>query len=218
MITFKTLGKKWQCPTSWDDLTYSQYLFHIYPRTIAETIAQFSGISRETIEVSELKGLEKINIALLFMNIPGNFTRTAVVNNIVLPADCTIESTGQFEDLRALVNKLPRKEQKEYEYADWELFCDLCLEACAIYLQKVKDGKYDSSKVPAVKEELKNASCAEIIGTGSFFLSKPLNLSHSSMSRFRILIHHLKRLVRALPGYQKTLDFLQRSLISRGEH
>lgn len=208
MITFKTLGKSWKCPTSWNDLTYSQYIFHIYPRTLAEMISLFSGIPRETLEAAELRGLEKINLALIFLSMPSEFKRTEVVNGIVLPADVTIESLGQFEDLRGLLNKLPKKQFKDFEYTDSELYCDLCLEACAIYLQKVKDGKYDYSKVPKVKEELKTASCAEVIGTGAFFLFRPLNISPPTTSRFLTLIHRMKRLVQGLPGYQKTLDFL----------
>ena len=211
MITFKTLGNKWQCPTRWEDVTYNQYLFHVYPRTLAERISCFSGIPRETLEAAELKGLEKINLALIFMSIPPDFKRTDVVNGIPLPADVTIESLGQFEDLRGLLNKLPKKEFKEYEYADWELYADLCLEACAIYMQKVKDGKYDYTKVAGLKEELKTASCAEVMGTGGFFLFRPLNISPPSMNPFRILTHRLKRLIQGLPGYQKTLDFLLRS-------
>jgi len=211
MITFKTLGKSWSCPTSWQDVTYNQYIFHIYPRTLAETISLFSGIDLQLLQNSELRGLEKINIALIFMSISPQFKRTDVVNGIVLPADCTIESLGQFEDLRGLLNKLPKKQMAEYEYQDWELYSDLCLEACAIYMQKLQDGKYDNSKVAKVKESLKTASCAEVIGTGAFFLFRPLNISPPSMNLFLILIHRLKRLIQGLPGYQKTLDFLLHS-------
>lgn len=211
MITFKTLGKSWKCPTQWGDLTFEQYCYFIYPRTLSEMIAYFSGIDKATLEAAELKGLEKINMALIFMTIAPNFNRTSVVNNIVLPTDPTLESLGQFEDLRGALNRLPKKQMKEYEYQDWELYADLCLEACAIYVQKVKDGKYDYSKVSKVKEELKSASCAEVLGTGGFFLFRPLNISPPTTSRFRTLIHRMKRLVQGLPGYQKTLDFLQRS-------
>lgn len=208
VITFKTLGKSWKCPTNWSDVTYSQYLFHTYPRTLAEMISLYSGIPRETLEASTLKGLEKINIALIFMSIAPEFKRTEVVNNTVLPSDPTIESLGQFEDLRALLNKLPKKQMKDFEYEDWETYSNLCLEACAIYMQKVKDGKYDYSKVPIVKEELKNASCMEVIGTGAFFLFRPLNISPPSTNPFLTLIHRMKRLVQGLPGYRKTLAFL----------
>ena len=211
MITFKTLGKRWNCPTEWADLTYSQYVFHIYPRTLTETISLFSGIDSKTLQEAELKGLEKINIALLFMSIPPNFHKTQLVNGYFLPSDPTIESVGQFEDLRSALNRLPKKPLKEYEYDDWEIYAELCLEACAIYLQKVMHSKYDYSKVSAVKEQLKSASCAEVMGTGGFFLFRPLNISPPTTSRFLILIHRLKRLIQGLPGYQKTLDFLLRS-------
>lgn len=217
MITFKTLGKSWKCPTSWPDVTYTQYLFHIYPRTLAEMISCFSGIPRETLEAAELKGLEKINIALIFMSMAPDFKRTDVVGSYVLPSDVTLESLGQFEDLRSLLNKLPKKQFKEYEYQDWELYADLCLEACAVYVQKVKHGKYDYTKVAAVKEELKNVSCMEVIGTGAFFLFRPLNISPPITNPFLTLIHRTKRLIQGLPGYRKTLDFLLHSSTSREE-
>lgn len=208
MIPFKVLGQKVLIPTSWEDVTYSQSKFHIYPRTLSETISCFTGIPRETLESSEIKGLEKINIALSFMSLSPQYTRTDVVNGVVLPADVTIESLGQFEDLRGLLNKLPKKEMKEYEFADWEIYHELCLEACAIYMQKVIDGKYDFTKVAKVKESLRSASCMEVIGTGAFFLFRPLNISQPSMNPFRMLIHRLKRSIQGLPGYQRTLDFL----------
>ena len=214
MITFKTLSKKWKCPTQWSEMTYGQYIYHIYPRTLAETISLLSGIDLKTLQEAELKGLEKINIALAFMSISPNFERTPFVNGYFLPSDPTIESLGQFEDLRSLLGKLPRKKISEMSYEELELFHDLCLEACAIYMQKVQDGKYDYSRVAKVKEWLKAASCEEVIGTGSFFLFRPLNISPPSRSLFRILIHRLKRLIQGLPGYQKTLDFMLRSSTS----
>lgn len=217
MITFKTLGKKWLCPTSWNDVTYSQAKHFLYPRTLSEMISLFSGIPIETLKASELKGLEKINIALIFMSMPPNFERTQVVGDYILPADVTIESLGQFEDLRSLLNKMPKKEFKEYEYQDWEQYYDLCLEACAVYCQKIKHGKYDYTKVAVVKEELKNVSCMEVIGTGAFFLFRPLNISPPTTNRFLTLIHRTKRFLQGLPGYQKTLDFLLHSSTSREE-
>jgi hypothetical protein len=211
MIPFKVLGKKYDLPTCWDDVTYTQSLFHIYPRTLAETISCFTGIPKDTLLTSELKGLEKINIALSFMNLAPAYNRTQVVNGIPLPTDPTIESLGQFEDLRNLLNKMPKKETKDFEYQDWEIYHSLCLEACAIYMQKVIDGKYDFTKVSKVKEDLKTASCLEVIGTGAFFLFRPLNISPPSMNPFLTLIHRLKRLIQGLPGYQKTLAFLLHS-------
>ena len=211
MITFKIFGKKYPFPTCWNDVTYSQYLFHLYPRTLSETISCYTGISRETLESRDIKGLEKINLALAFMSLSPKLERTDTVGKYVLPKDITLQSLGQFEDLRGLLKKLPTKKMEDFDYEDHEKVSDLYLTACAIYVQKVKDGKYDYTKVAAVKEELKNYPCTEVIGTGAFFLYRPLNISQSLTSRFLILLLHLKRLIQGLPGYQRTLDFLLRS-------
>lgn len=211
MITFKISGKQYKIPTCWQDVTYSQYVYHIYPRRLTETISCFTGIPVKTLENSELKGLEKINIALAFMTLSPKFERTLMVGPYVLPVDITLQSLGQFEDLRALLTKMPKKPMEEFEYTDHEILSDLYLSACAIYIQKVKDGKYDYTKVEAVKQEIKNYSCAEVIGTGSFFLFRPLNISPPTTSLYQRLATRLRRWSQALPGYQKTLDFLQRS-------
>jgi hypothetical protein len=208
MITFKILGKKYPLPTRWEDLTYTQYLFHLYPRTLSETVSCFTGIPRETLERSTIKGLEKISLALAFMTISPKFERTPMVGKYVLPADITIQSLGQFEDLRGLLKKLPQKKMADFEFEDHEKTADLYLTACAIYLQKVKDGAYDYTKVAAVKEELRNYPCTEVIGTGAFFLYRQLNISPPLMTRFLIPLLRLKKLIQGLPGYQKTLDFL----------
>lgn len=218
MIVFKTQSKKWNCPTSWPDLTYSQYVSLLrLPNTIQHQISLFSGISVETIQSAELKNLEKIALALSFLSIAPHFDRTKVVAGYVLPENVAIQSTGQFEDLRGLLIKHP-KTKAEAEFMtieENEIISDLYLHACAIYVQKIKDGKYDYTKVDAVKEELKSASCAEVIGTGAFFLYRPANLSPSIMNRFRMFLIRTRRLIQGLPGYQKTLDFLLRSSESR---
>ena len=145
------------------------------------------------------------------MSLSPKLERTEMVGRYVLPKDITLQSLGQFEDLRGLLKKLPTKKMEDFDYEDHEKVSDLYLTACAIYVQKVKDGKYDYTKVAAVKEELKNYPCTEVIGTGAFFLYRPLNISLSLTSRFLILASRLKKLIQGLPGYQRTLDFLLRS-------
>jgi hypothetical protein len=211
MIAFKISGQSYKFPTRWEDVTYTQYIYHIYPRSLSETISCFTGIPVKTLESAQIKGLEKINIALEFIRTVPHFERTKLVGPYCLPQDVTLQSLGQFEDLRALLVKMPKKPMEEFEFEDHVTLEDLYLSACAIYVQKIKDGKYDFTKVESVREELKGYSCAEVIGTGSFFLFRPLNISPPSMSLYRKLTTRLKRWSQALPGYQKTLDFLQRS-------
>lgn len=205
VITFKINKDRYDFPTCWPDVTYSQYIALIHTSTITDYISVFTGIPRETLETAELKNLEKISLALSFLSFAPSFDRTSMVGPYVLPLDVTIQSTGQFEDLRGLLLKLPKDVKTEPEQ-----FAELCLHACAVYCQKIKDGKYDWNKTFEVKEELKNYSCAEVIGTGAFFLFRPLNLSKNTTNPYRRFSQRLKNIILGLPGYRKTSDSLRR--------
>jgi hypothetical protein len=217
MITFKILDKKVPIPTSWRDVTYSQYVYMIVPRTFVEYIHLFSGIPLETLNSAQIKNVDKLSLALSFLSLSPDLTRTETVGPFILPGMPQFESLGQFEDLRNLVKKYPRKERKDFDYTDLETECELYLTACAIYFQKVQDGSYNSSKVEKVKDELRSASAVEVLSNGAFFFAKGLNLSLPQMTLYQKATRAMKRFLQAFPGYQKTLDFLQRSSQSRKE-
>jgi len=210
MITFKIQGAKYKLPTAWADVTYQQHTALLsLPNTLIDQINLFTGIGLEKLQKSELKNLEKIALALSFINIPPDFTPGPKdIGKYLVPKDVTIESLGQFEDLRGLCNKRPANIDTTENRV---LFCELCLEAAAIYVQKIKDGVYNSNNVPQVKDELRDECCLDIIQTGSFFLFKPLHSSMNMRDRFRMVIQRLRKLLQDLPGYQKSLDFLQHS-------
>lgn len=212
MITFKINKEKYQLPTSWGDVTYQQYVALLtLPDSLLHQINLFTKIGLDILFTAELRNLEAISMALSFINLSPKFEEgpTRMVGKYVLPKDCTIESLGQFEDLRGLLNRRP---QDLTTTDNQVLFAELTLEACAIYVQKIKDGKYDANKVGEVKDSLRNESCIEVIQSGSFFLFKPLNTSMNTQLRFQRVAQRLKRLLQDLPGYQKSLDFLQHSL------
>lgn len=211
MITFKLNGTKFELPTCWQDVTYHQYIALLdVPGTLLHYIAFFTGIKYETLEQAELKNLESLAIALSFLSKPPVFDGkpSKMVGPYALPKDVTIQSLGQFEDLRALLNKVPTDlSTKENQV----LIGDLYLEACAIYCQKIKHSKYDNTQVPELKEELKNYSCIEVISTGAFFLFRPMTILHNTTTRSQIILQRLKKMLRDFPGYQKTLDSLLHS-------
>ena len=217
MITFKITGTRYKFPTDWLDVTYAQYVALLeIGNSLIDYISFFTGIDKDTLYKAELKNVEAISLALSFLTIPPKLSDapSMKVGPYILPVDITIKSVGQFEDLRGLLVKLPKSlhtpaEQKEV--------ADLYLEACAIYCQKIAHGKYDYTKVPEVKEELKRYSCIEVLQTGGFFLSRPLHLSTNTRTRYLNIIPRLKKWIQGFPGYQKTLDFLQRSLESQGK-
>ncbi len=205
MITFKINKLPYEFPTSWPDVKYKHYLGLMHTSTINDQIALFMDVPRETLMNAEIKNLEQISLALSFLSLSPTFPYSNIVGPYIMPADVTIQSTGQFEDLRGLLMKMPKD-----PYEDPEKVADLYLHACAIYCQKIKDGKYNPHRVHEMKEELKDYSCAEVIGTGAFFLFRPLNLSHPTMNPFRRFIQRLRSMIVGLPSYQRTSVSLRR--------
>lgn len=212
MITFKINGTKFKIPTDWQDVTYAQYVALITtPPALVDHIALFTGIKKEILLRAELRNVESISLALAFLTISPKFhdKPTMLVGPYTLPEDVTLNSLGQFEDLRGLLAKMPKSLATREEQLQ---IADLYLEASAIYCQKIIYGEYDYTKVAEVKEELKRYSCMEVISTGAFFLFKPLNISKPTKTRSQNIRQRLKKLIVDFPGYQKTLDSLQRSL------
>lgn len=213
MLTFKISGNKYRIPTCWDDVTFDQHIELMSTENkITEYIHVFTRISRDIIYKAELRNLENISLALSFLTIPPKFEAkpTRTLGPYVLPEDITLQSTGQFEDLRGLMMKAP-KEFNTME--DNILISELYCEACAIYAVKVKYGHYDYSKVAELKEELRRYSCIQVVQTGAFFFAKPWTSSNNITTRSQNILQRLKKSIQGLPGYQKTLDSLQRSLI-----
>lgn len=211
MITFKISGAKHQIPTAWGDVTFDQCVKLLKtPNNRIDQIALFTQIPRDTLATAELKGVEKIAIALSFLDTNMKFEPgpTRMVGPYVLPRDVTLESLGQFEDLRELMRKLPQKNPDDYTADDHAEVYELYLSACAIYLQKILNGEYDPQQVENVKIRLRIFSCIEVIQTGAFFFYKPLNISQGTTSRSQRIIQRLKRLLQDFPGYRKSLDSL----------
>lgn len=207
MIPFKINGQKVQVPTIWNDVTYSQYVTLITtPNNLIYFVSLFTGISVDTLAKAEIKNIDKLATALSFLSVTPKHeaTPTKLVGPYFIPKDITTESLGQFEDLRNLIKGFPKEH-------DLVKLSELYLKACAIYCQKIKDGKYDPTKVPAMEEELKGYSCIEVTQTGAFFFFRQVNLLTDTKTASQNIIQRLKKLIVALPGYQKTLDLLQPS-------
>lgn len=208
MLTFKIAGSKHLIPTVWADVTYEQYVYHILPRTLTESIHCFTGIPLETLTSAKLTNLEKISLALSFMTLSPKMERTEIVGPYIVPGDPKLESLAQFEDLRKCVKQYPIKDRKEWDYTDHEKEAEIYLTCCAIYCQKLRDGYYDLTKVESVKDQLRNQPAIAVLTNGGFFLAKAWNISPHSTSLFRRTYQRLKRALRVFPGYQRTLDFL----------
>jgi hypothetical protein len=176
MIKFKLNGKSINVASSWDDLTFDQFLQVLNgDGSYLGTIAICLNVPRETLEGKPILGLEALLEAIKFLQKPANYPQsTTTIGKYKLPLDSKGEFNpqfkrlDQFEDMRKIMIASDKGIKSITEaYASY----------CAIYLQELRDKEYSYSKAMAMVEEVKQMPAKEVIPAGSFFLIKLLSLS-----------------------------------------
>jgi hypothetical protein len=179
MITIKLNNEPHEFPTSWADVTYSQWVALMeLPDNTMEYVSLFTGIPIDTLKKMQIIGLDSLLNALSFLNtkpeMPGSVLKCG---KYPIPEFFNIqqESLGQFEDMRDTFKKMDNtiigiiKSYKTY---------------VAIYLQKIRDGVYDHTKVPSMEREVDSMPGMEVITLGSFFFLKLRSLSNGTPITF----------------------------------
>lgn len=168
-------------PTSWDEVTFGQYLSIMNAKSKAELICILLGKDFETFKKATITGLEDLFTAAAFTDKIPKFDayypqvgpyKLRKNNQLNDQFDIRFESLGQFEDTRQAMAGIKPDQPKELIKAYGK--------AVAIYLQKIRDKEYDPAKVPEVEEEIKSYRACEVIGLGQFFFLKLIALSNGT--------------------------------------
>lgn len=176
MIKFKLNGKSINVASSWDDLTFDQFLQVLnMDGSYLSALAICLNVPRETLDNKPILGLESLLTATQFLQKPANYpTTTTQIGKYKLPLDSKGEFNpqfkrlDQFEDMRKIMIASDKGVKSITEaYASY----------CAIYLQELRDKEYSYSKAMAMVDEVKQMPAKEVIPAGSFFLIKLLSLS-----------------------------------------
>lgn len=182
MIHFKLNSKKIQIASSWDDLKFRQYLgiLNMKSDDINGIISLCSDIPVDSLKSSIIIGLESVIQAISFLNTPANIPGyTSKVGPYSLPGtkdgkfDIQFESLAQFEDMRQIMKAVPRNESRFDIIALTKAYAQFV----SIYLQKIRDGKYDPEKAKSMIAEVEEMPALEVICAGSFFFLKLMSLS-----------------------------------------
>lgn len=208
MIDFKLNGKKVQISSSWDDITLRQYIQVLGLKSnIYDAVSICSGIPAETLQSGTILGLEDVLIAISFLNtvpeVPGY---TSKVGKYSLPVtkdgkfDIQFESLAQFEDMRSVINRIPIKDGKYDIAALTKSYAHMV----AIYLQKIRDGKYVPSAAGDMIDEVMELPALEVISAGSFFFLKLIILSSGTKASSRHTNQTPKKSKRVSKGSRKS--------------
>lgn len=181
MIHFKINGKKVPMPSKWEDLTFNQYLQILNGSDdLLKLVSILSGVDYEIVKQCTVIGLESVIQAISFLNTPADIPGyTPKVGPYSLPGtkdgkfDIQFESLAQFEDMRQIMKAVPRNESRFDIIALTKAYAQFV----SIYLQKIRDGKYDPEKAKSMIAEVEEMPALEVICAGSFFFLKLMSLS-----------------------------------------
>lgn len=182
MITFRLNEKPYTIPTSWEEVTFKQYieLLDLKDDSI-QLIAIFTGLEYDYLKNAVIIGLDDILTAVRFVNtepvFPG-FTPTCGPYTIPINEKGAFniqhESLGQFEDMRQVMKQVSGKDISTHTKA--------YVKYVAIYLQKIRDGQYNPLKAVDMEEEIIYYPAYEVCSLGAFFFLKLWSFSSGTKS------------------------------------
>lgn len=207
MVNFKVNGQKVVIPSSWQEVKFNLYCEVLKGKAdLLKIVSIASGLNYETVKNATVIGLESVIQALNFLNtipeVPG-YTPTVGKYNLANTKDgkfdIQFESLAQFEDMRIHLNKIAIKDQKYDIVSLTETYAVFV----AIYLQKIRDGKYNPEAAQAMILEVYEMPALEVISAGSFFFLKLLSLSSGTTKASPLTKPNLKKLKRVSIGSRK---------------
>lgn len=159
---------KKQLPTSWNDLSFKDFVGLIdLTGNDADTIAFFTGVDKDTILKAKIEGLENILFHLEFLKEPPVFDKAPkLFLGAEIPEDITFKSLAPYVDCKNILSTANGVKEFTEAYAKY----------CAIYVQAIKADweNYDYDKAMELVPEVMNQPASEVVGLGSFFIPKLL--------------------------------------------
>lgn len=215
MITFNVNGTPKSIPASWDDILFGQYLSVLKLTQEApeddtiKLLARLIDIDYETLRKAEIKGFEKVLIALDFLIVPPvwNQEQPERIGKFILPKDITLESVGQYEDMKAVFVS-----NREKPLADFVACYPLMV---GIYLAGIGQ-EYDYEHAKKIAIDLEKYPAREVVEAATFFITKLIHLTLGTppnyLSHHQPISLHLKlsrmftRLLASLQSWIKSLS------------
>jgi hypothetical protein len=171
MIKFKINGKPAQIKSSWEEVTMQEYC-EIIKGTLdsAKIISIFTKIPYENVKEATINGLESVLETLSFLNsVPEIPVKPVKCGKFSIPdGKIEFESLALFEDMRSEMRKSPQ---------DIAGFTAHYAQFVCLYLQRLRDGKYNYTAAKEMIPEIMEMPALEVLSLGNFFLIKLQRLS-----------------------------------------
>lgn len=168
-ITLNGVKTKKRIPTSWDGLTFEQYVGVFRAKDDVELLSLFTGVHVDIILKAKIEGVEALLSCLDFLQTTPDWTaKPSKMLGATIPEDITFNALAPYVDCRTILYSIKDKEIKE--------FVEAYAKYCAIYVQAINSGwdGYDYDKAIELLPEVMKLPASEVVGLGSFFIPKLL--------------------------------------------
>lgn len=193
-----------EIPTSWDDVTFGQFLdLSQAGNDTAKILSVFTEIPEETIKKAKIHNLDLILNAISFVS--KDQIKTVLPDKILgykVPKNLQTETIGQYEDLKLEAAKI--KDNSKESLSIYTKFC-------AIYAVDPYDYKEAERLAPAFL----HAPCGEVVAIGNFTLLKLIESKDITLSKALELHLRPKKWRLVLTAWRARLGFTVRYYLWR---
>jgi hypothetical protein len=202
MVEAKVNGNPVQIPSSWDEVTFGQFLKLVDAKDYTQILSAVLDMPPEIIAKADFVGLRHVYRALKFVQTQAPVEQyPKKIGKYEIPKDISFQSVGQFEALRNEIIKAQGMDLHGQTKA-------LAVYA-AIYCQPQNGDEFDIEKSYWLSESFMSYPCTEVMSAGSFFRDNLLSITSGLPLTY--LRKNLPRR-KSTPGWQ---TFLRRSGFTR---
>lgn len=189
-------------PTSWDEVTFGQFLkLEECGQDYAKIVGMFLGMDADIIRRAKIRDLDGILLKLRFLNDEVPLSLPKKMLGYDIPKDLGLETIGQFMDFKKDVAEERTPRERLARYATY----------CAMYACK----PYDWQKAEAMAPEFLNAPASEVLAVGHFTLLKLIGSATNTKNDSPRLRTRLRRFKQALKNWLRNTGIMLRYYIWR---
>lgn len=199
-ITMTLNGVKIQkdIPTSWNDVTFKNFLQLAKCQSITEKLSLFTGIESSTLLKAKINNLDSVIKILSFTEQSPEVDRIPeTIEGYKMPKNLELNEIGRFEDLKLEAAKIKADDPDSVEV--YAMFC-------AIYALE----EYDYDKAKELKDVFVNAPCEEVMAVGNFTLVKLIGLNNPGLLKTPKPTSRLRSWRLVIKGWLSRLAFTAR--------
>lgn len=198
MIKAKVNGKSVDIPTSWNDITYRQFIDLFDSKDVYERIGIILKLSPEVARKAKYQGLETIIKTLSFIGQEAQLDENPTkCGGYDFPKDITLESLEQFEVMRNVIKETADKKSPKAHIESLGVYA-------AIYCQGMTE-TFNYDKAKAMVKEFDDYPCLEVMSVGNFFMVKVIALDRNLPMNSLMKAIRARRSKRGLRGLMKSL-------------